>query len=78
MYQEIDVIDGVLCWRGTPNGKWIKFSIEEITSRLVEAQTTSNTAYAQCQELLEECFDVIGTSKLCTKAIYHKLLRHFA
>ena len=45
---------------------------------LAASSTSSNSDYAKCQELLKECFDVIGTSELCKKPIYEKLMRHFA
>jgi hypothetical protein len=36
MYYDEQVINGVLCHRGTPNGKWIPFTVEQLTARLQE------------------------------------------
>ena len=38
MYYEETVIDGVLCWRGTPDGAWIARSRQELTATLLEAR----------------------------------------
>lgn len=34
MYHEEKVIDGVLCWRGTPDGKWTQYTAEALTIAL--------------------------------------------
>ena len=31
MYHEERVIDGILCWRGTPDGEWIQFTPKALT-----------------------------------------------
>ncbi len=36
MYYDEQVINGVLCHRGAPNGKWIPFTVEQLTARLQE------------------------------------------
>lgn len=33
MYHEEKIIDGVLCWRGTPDGEWQQYSKVELTSK---------------------------------------------
>ena len=33
MYYEEKIIDGILCYRCTPNGDWTKFSIESLSKR---------------------------------------------
>ena len=33
MYYEEKLIDGILCYRCTPNGDWTKFSIETLSKR---------------------------------------------
>lgn len=38
MYYEERVINGVLCWRNTPNGAWHPMDAETLTIRLVKAQ----------------------------------------
>ena len=34
MYHEEKVINGVLCWRGTPDGEWQKYTPEALTIAL--------------------------------------------
>jgi hypothetical protein len=36
MYYEEKVIDGILCWRGTPTGGWLPKTRRELTAALVE------------------------------------------
>lgn len=36
MYYEDQVIDGVLCYRFTPNGEWVQMSAEQLTWMLLE------------------------------------------
>lgn len=38
MFYEEAVIDGVLCWRGTPNGEWIAKTQQQLTQMLLEAR----------------------------------------
>ena len=45
MYYEEKIIDGVLCWRGTPNGEWIQKTPEQLTKRLIEAQEDIRSLY---------------------------------
>jgi hypothetical protein len=35
MYYKEEVINGVLCWKGTPGGEWIPFTPEQLTKRLM-------------------------------------------
>ena len=35
MHYEENVINGVICWRGTPNGKWIQKTPEQLTERIM-------------------------------------------
>ena len=37
MYYDEQVINGVLCHRGLPDGEWIPFTAEQLTQRLVAA-----------------------------------------
>jgi hypothetical protein len=32
------MINGKLCWRSSPEGDWVEYSLEEITSRLNEVR----------------------------------------
>jgi hypothetical protein len=34
MYHEEKVINGVLCWRGTPDGEWKQYTAEALTIAL--------------------------------------------
>lgn len=38
MYHEEKVINGVLSWRGTPNGTWIQYTPEQLTKRLLTGE----------------------------------------
>lgn len=38
MYSDEKIIDGVLCWRGTPNGEWIQKTAKQLTEMLIEAR----------------------------------------
>ncbi len=35
MYHEEKIIDGVLCWRGLPDGEWKQFTQKQLTDRMV-------------------------------------------
>ena len=39
MYHEEKVINGVLCWRGTPDGKWAPYTLEAMTIALTAERT---------------------------------------
>jgi hypothetical protein len=39
MFYEEQLIDGVLHWRGTPDGEWVAVSAERLSSRIVELET---------------------------------------
>ena len=34
MYHEEKVINGVLCWRSSPNGTWTQYTPEQLTKRI--------------------------------------------
>lgn len=38
MWYEERIINGVLCFRGTPNGDWHEFTKESLTKDLIEAR----------------------------------------
>ena len=40
MYHVEKIINGVLCFKSTPNGEWIPFSVQEITRRLKQTKTS--------------------------------------
>jgi hypothetical protein len=33
MYYEEKLVNGVLCWRNTPNGEWNAFDVREMTRK---------------------------------------------
>ena len=41
MYHEEKVINGVLCWRGTPDGEWQQYTAEALTIALVSERERS-------------------------------------
>ena len=47
MYYDERVINGVLCYRTTPNGCWRHVSAETLTTRLVKAQADLVRAASQ-------------------------------
>lgn len=36
MYYKEEIIEGVLCYKHSPNGEWIKFSAQELTKRIIQ------------------------------------------
>lgn len=38
MFYEEEVINGALCWRGTPNGTWKQFDLMQLTDRIIKLQ----------------------------------------
>ena len=38
MYYEERIIDGVLCWRDTPDGEWHEFTPVELTDKIAELE----------------------------------------
>jgi hypothetical protein len=49
MYYDEQVIDGVLCHRGTPDGEWTPFTAEQLTTKLQEAKAAvKQTAVCNC------------------------------
>lgn len=39
MYHEEEIIDGVLCYRGTPDGEWVPYTLEAMTIALTAERT---------------------------------------
>lgn len=63
MYYEEDVIDGVLCWRGTPESAWIARSRQELTAMLLEAREVKASEVeneAESQRVRDECIGRYG------------------
>ena len=38
MYYEEKVVNGVLCWRGTPEGEWTPWPLEGLTARVIRIE----------------------------------------
>lgn len=51
MYKEERVVNGVLCWRGTPNGEWTQYTAEEITARYLEIKGKLRDAKDRIEQL---------------------------
>lgn len=43
MYYEEQVINGVLCWRGSPDGGWEPKTLQQLTEMVLEARRTRQT-----------------------------------
>lgn len=56
MYYDEQVINGVLCHRGTPNGEWIPFTLESLTLSLVASRVQLNSREEKIAKL-EACLD---------------------
>lgn len=63
MYHEEKVIKDVLCWRGTPNGEWHKFSDNVLTDRLL----TSRNHIEELTSRLTAAEKVIEAAKLAVQ-----------
>jgi hypothetical protein len=53
MYYEEDIINGVLCSRGTSNGKWIPFTLEALTTKYAYAVNQQHKAESKHKRVLE-------------------------
>lgn len=42
MYYEEKVIDGILCWRGSPNSAFKQYTTKELTEKLIKATALIN------------------------------------
>jgi len=38
MYYEEKIVNEILCHRGTPDGEWIQFTLEQLTAKCVELE----------------------------------------
>ena len=53
MYHEEKVINGRLCWRGSPDGDWVEYSYEHLLDKLQKCELSEfnyRTAYERLQE----------------------------
>ena len=60
MYYEEKVIEGVLHWRGSPDGEWTPISAEQLTTYLVKERSTCASLTATLDELAEEWVNGVG------------------
>ena len=51
MYHAEQVIDGVLCWKGTPEGEWVPYTPQQLTDRLLRIRTYAVTILGMTCEL---------------------------
>jgi len=59
MYYEEKIINGVLCWRGTPAGEWRECTPQRITIKLVEAQQQSVDSVKQIKDEIRTILDYL-------------------
>lgn len=43
MFYQEEIINGVLCWRGTPKGDWVEFTQEQLTKEIVRLKESRYT-----------------------------------
>ena len=63
MFDEEEVIDGVLCHRGTPDGEWIPFTPEALTISLQSTRKSLEDFKRWCndyEKALQEANDAIA------------------
>ena len=66
MYYDEQVINGVLCHRGTPNGEWIPCTAEQLTLTLQEVKAAEQQrALDVALQFCRECKDEFGHSDNC-------------
>jgi len=53
MYYDEQVINGVLCHRGTPDGQWIAFTSKELTAKIVELKAEVSSLECQIEDEIE-------------------------
>lgn len=51
MYHEEKVINGVLCWRGTPDGEWQQYTPEALTVALTAERAMATDWQATASKL---------------------------
>lgn len=54
MYHDERLIKGILHWRGTPDGKWIAFTLEELSARVLEREKKIASALGFIRSIQEE------------------------
>ncbi len=51
MYYAEEVVNGVLCWRDTPDGKWNPFTTEQLTLQLMATKRALVLSELRIEEL---------------------------
>lgn len=62
MYYEEKVIDGVLCWRNTPDGEWTQFKSDALTIALRAERVRSKKLEEDFEKLAKKMADI---KRLC-------------
>jgi hypothetical protein len=69
MPQEEKRINGVLCWRNTPNKEWQEYSKEELTLKIRMLRAFLNTREARLKEINDQLEKTKKRFKHIQKAI---------
>lgn len=56
MYYEEKVVNGLLCWRGTPNGAWKALDASELVKRLTSA-TSALAPFIRLARNMQDAID---------------------
>lgn len=54
MYYDEQVINGVLCHRGTPDGQWIAFTSKELTAKIIKLKDECRDLEVQLEDEIEQ------------------------
>lgn len=68
MYYEEKVIDGVLCWRDTPDGEWVLFTPRQLTEKILGLQEQVDPRDTDQNTVAEDILEVI--SELNEEALF--------
>lgn len=60
MYYDEGIINGILCHKGTPDGPWIPFTVEQLTERLVRVEKERSKLQFQLEEINETGSYTVG------------------
>jgi len=74
MYYEEQIINGVLCFRNTPNGEWSEFTIQQLSEKCVELKRAnlfySSNIYDITKQMLKLKEDIARIDTLAQRIIY--------
>ena len=60
MYYAEKVIDGILCHRGTPDGDWVPFTLEQLTIELTAERVQSEGLRASWSDVCKKLISIRG------------------